>query len=345
MGEMRPQELRVGLVGLGYWGPNLLRVLADMQGAEVRSICDRDQQRLEHFAHRHPNVRCVHLHRRPAPRPGAGCGRARDADSHALRSRPRRAWRPANTPSSRSLSPAPGEEARHSSTSRSANDRVLMCGQTFLHSPPVRATKRLIERRRDRRHLLHLLEPRESRAAPARCQRDLGSRPARLLDPLVLAGRVPRDDHHRRPRLGRPRSPGRCLRDAEVPVGRRSPTSSSAGSRPGSSGGRSWSGARRWSCTRTGARSPSGSSTTASSTRIRRRSANITSPTEPATSSRRSSTRSSRSRSRWTNSCGQCARGAPPGHLELGRRVVTLAEAAQDSLDRDGARIALAGVV
>jgi len=36
---------------------------------------------------------------------------------------------------------------------------------------------------------------------------------------------------------------------------------------------------------------------------------------------------------------------APPGHLELGHRVVTLAEAAQDSLDRDGARIALAGVV
>jgi len=39
------------------------------------------------------------------------------------------------------------------------------------------------------------------------------------------------------------------------------------------------------------------------------------------------------------------AGGAPPGHLELGHRVVKLAEAAQDSLDRDGARIALAGVV
>ena len=41
--------------------------------------------------------------------------------------------------------------------------------------------------RRARRHLLHLDEPREPRAAPVRRQRRLGSRPARLLDPSLLA--------------------------------------------------------------------------------------------------------------------------------------------------------------
>ena len=39
------------------------------------------------------------------------------------------------------------------------------------------------------------------------------------------------------------------------------------------------------------------------------------------------------------------AGASPPGHLELGQRVVALAEAAQHSLDHDGVRVALAGVV
>ena len=60
MVEMRPTELRVGLVGLGYWGPNLLRVLVDMQGVEVRCICDLDEQRLERFARRHPERPRIH---------------------------------------------------------------------------------------------------------------------------------------------------------------------------------------------------------------------------------------------------------------------------------------------
>ena len=33
----------VAVVGLGYWGPNLLRVLADNPNVEVRWICDLDR--------------------------------------------------------------------------------------------------------------------------------------------------------------------------------------------------------------------------------------------------------------------------------------------------------------
>ena len=35
--------VNVALVGLGYWGPNLLRVLADKPDVRVRWICDRDR--------------------------------------------------------------------------------------------------------------------------------------------------------------------------------------------------------------------------------------------------------------------------------------------------------------
>ncbi len=48
---------RVAVVGLGYWGPNLLRVLIERSDVEVRWICDTDESRLAHFARRYPSVR------------------------------------------------------------------------------------------------------------------------------------------------------------------------------------------------------------------------------------------------------------------------------------------------
>ena len=46
--------LNVGVVGLGYWGPNLLRVLAEMPAVRVKWICDLDEQLLDGFKHRYP---------------------------------------------------------------------------------------------------------------------------------------------------------------------------------------------------------------------------------------------------------------------------------------------------
>ncbi len=37
--------IRVGCIGLGYWGPNLLRVLTQVPEAEVIVVCDRDRRR------------------------------------------------------------------------------------------------------------------------------------------------------------------------------------------------------------------------------------------------------------------------------------------------------------
>ena len=47
----------VAVVGLGYWGPNLLRVLADNLDAEVRWICDLDRERLSRYRRRHRGAR------------------------------------------------------------------------------------------------------------------------------------------------------------------------------------------------------------------------------------------------------------------------------------------------
>jgi predicted dehydrogenase len=53
---MEALTLRVGLVGLGYWGPNLARNLADLPGLELAWLCDLDERRLESYAARFPEA-------------------------------------------------------------------------------------------------------------------------------------------------------------------------------------------------------------------------------------------------------------------------------------------------
>src|SRR5712672_2151833 len=44
----------VGVIGCGYWGPNLLRNFAENESAELRWICDADPSRLAAMARRYP---------------------------------------------------------------------------------------------------------------------------------------------------------------------------------------------------------------------------------------------------------------------------------------------------
>ena len=50
------EPLRVAVVGLGYWGPNLLRNLVELAEAEVVTMCDLDAERLEHWGRRYPAI-------------------------------------------------------------------------------------------------------------------------------------------------------------------------------------------------------------------------------------------------------------------------------------------------
>ena len=52
-----PERVSVGVVGLGYWGPNLARNLDALPGAELRWCCDGDAAVRERIAVRHPGTR------------------------------------------------------------------------------------------------------------------------------------------------------------------------------------------------------------------------------------------------------------------------------------------------
>ncbi len=47
----------VGIIGYGYWGPNLVRNFFEARGASVRVVCDQRPGRLEHAGARFPGVR------------------------------------------------------------------------------------------------------------------------------------------------------------------------------------------------------------------------------------------------------------------------------------------------
>jgi predicted dehydrogenase len=49
--------IRVGVIGYGYWGPNLVRNFADLAEARVAVVADRRPERLAQVARRYPGVR------------------------------------------------------------------------------------------------------------------------------------------------------------------------------------------------------------------------------------------------------------------------------------------------
>jgi predicted dehydrogenase len=55
----REQPVRVGVVGLGYWGPNLARNFAALDGCELRWLCDADAGARERLTTTFPGARAT----------------------------------------------------------------------------------------------------------------------------------------------------------------------------------------------------------------------------------------------------------------------------------------------
>jgi predicted dehydrogenase len=56
-GGLGAYPVRVAVVGLGYWGPNLVRNLHELPEAELVAVCDRDERALGRVRRRYPGVR------------------------------------------------------------------------------------------------------------------------------------------------------------------------------------------------------------------------------------------------------------------------------------------------
>ena len=136
--------LRIGVIGYGYWGPNVVRNFAMQPDCRVTAICDRD-----------PAARARHLssiqRRRRSPMPPRWSPR-------------RRSTRWPSSPRCRRTTPLPGRRSRMASTSSSRSpsrrnrgeaedlielaerkNLVIMVDHTFLFTGAVRKMKELID--------------------------------------------------------------------------------------------------------------------------------------------------------------------------------------------------------
>jgi predicted dehydrogenase len=133
----------VGVVGLGYWGPNHVRVLQESEQARLRWLCDIDPARLERLGRRTTARRTTKLD--PIlddPRTDAVilstpisthyelARRCLEAGKHVLVEKPL-----ATT----------SEDADELVKLAAEQGLALMCGHTFLFSPPVRRVRAYIE--------------------------------------------------------------------------------------------------------------------------------------------------------------------------------------------------------
>jgi predicted dehydrogenase len=138
------RQVGVAVVGLGYWGPNLLRVLGEDADVEVRWICDLDTSRLAKYRRRHPSAHVTtRLDRILADPRVDAVVLATPVDTHyELALRALEAGKHVFVEKPLATSSELADDLVRVARGR---QRVLMCGHTFLYSPPVRAIKRMIE--------------------------------------------------------------------------------------------------------------------------------------------------------------------------------------------------------
>ena len=238
------------VVGYGYWGPNLVRNVAERPEFKLLGLCERDERPRRRLPPAHPgHLRCESTSTPPSPTPRSKPWRSPPRRTPTTRSSARPS-RPASTCWSRSRWRAPPSEAAELIALAEELDLVLMPGHTFLYSPSVNKVRETDPRRGAGRDLLRHLLADEPRPLPAGRGRPR-PRPARPLDPPALAGRAAGRGHRQRPQ----RLPGRRPRDRlpDPPLRGRRPrrTSRSPGWRRARCARWSSSAAAGWSSTRT----------------------------------------------------------------------------------------------
>jgi len=138
------RPLRVAVVGLGYWGPNLVRVLHELDDCEVAAICDLDQAALAKIGRRYPAVRQTTVFEElvaddrvdaiavvtPVGTHFELARAALEAGKHVFVEKP-----------------MAGSSVEAEALIAIAEERglTLMPGHTFLYSPPVNAVRELIQ--------------------------------------------------------------------------------------------------------------------------------------------------------------------------------------------------------
>jgi predicted dehydrogenase len=137
---MKP--IQVGVIGAGYWGPNLIRNFYEIPEADLKIVCDLRQERLDHIQSRYPGIHTSRDYREilnsdieavvistPVSTHSRLAIECLRAGKHVLVEKP--------------LANNSVEALEMIATARELN-KVLMTGHTFVYNPAVVALKDII---------------------------------------------------------------------------------------------------------------------------------------------------------------------------------------------------------
>ena len=138
-------DLRVAVIGAGYWGPNLVRNLSEAPGGEAVAVADLSPARLAAIRKRFPAVRTTQDHRElfADPEVDAVCIVTPISTHRALAEEALAAGKHVFVEK-----PLAGTVADAEAIVRAAEraQRTLMVGHTFVYNPAVTSVHGLIER-------------------------------------------------------------------------------------------------------------------------------------------------------------------------------------------------------
>jgi predicted dehydrogenase len=134
----------IGLVGYGYWGPNLLRNYMDLPAVSVKWVCDPLAERLEKAVSRYPSVQGTTDIKTMLDDPDVDAIVIATPISthHALAMQALRAGKHVFVEKPLAMNVAECDEMLQESEARGL---TLMVGHTFVYSPPVRAVKAILD--------------------------------------------------------------------------------------------------------------------------------------------------------------------------------------------------------
>lgn len=136
--------IRIGAIGLGYWGPNLVRCFSELNDCKVTMVCDKDVGRLTRLTDRYPGIH---------PTENADDVLSSDMVDAVVIATPTRTHhalaaaaldRGLHTFVEKPLATS-GAECRDLIERAQANDCRLFVGHVFLHSAPVRKLRELVD--------------------------------------------------------------------------------------------------------------------------------------------------------------------------------------------------------
>jgi len=138
------ERIRIAVIGVGYWGPNLVRNLVESPQFDVVSVCDRRPQALEPIARRYPGIPLTERYEEVL-RDGnvdAVAIATPVSSHHPLGMSALQAGKHVFVEKPLAVS---SEEAIELTELAEAHGLVLMPGHTFLYSPSVTTIKSLID--------------------------------------------------------------------------------------------------------------------------------------------------------------------------------------------------------